>query len=113
MIYCCITTGCNRPPSAAAERTPLGSYWNDFFKQTKGKLISDLKQQLEHGVLTSNPKKARMNLFARDMMLADDYRRPVLLYDYALFEINGSRSAAQMKDPVEAHFAKHFAEPGQ
>ncbi len=60
------------------------------------------------GKLTSNPEKAKMNLFARDMMLADDYRRQVLSYGYTLYEIDGLRSVEQMTDLVEAHFAKHL-----
>jgi 2-phosphoglycerate kinase len=61
------------------------------------------------GKLTSNPEKTKTNLFTRDMMLADYYRKQVLSYGFVLYEIDGSRSAEQMTDLVEAHFAKYLA----
>ena len=60
------------------------------------------------GKLTSNPEKTKTNLFTRDMMLADYYRKQVSSYGYTLYEIDGSRSAEQMTDLVEAHFAKYL-----
>lgn len=57
----------------------------------------------------SDPEKAKMNLFARDMMLADYYRKQVPSYGYTLHEVDGSRSAEQMTDLVEAHFTKYLA----
>jgi hypothetical protein len=61
------------------------------------------------GRLTSNPEKAMMNLLTRDMILADYYRMQVSLYGYTLLEVDGSRSAEQMTDLIEAHFAEYFA----
>lgn len=58
------------------------------------------------GKLMSNPEKARMNLYARDKLLADYYRGQVTSYGYALYEVDASRSAEQMTDLVEAHFIK-------
>ncbi len=60
------------------------------------------------GKLTSNPEKAKMNLFLRDTMLADYYRKQVPVYGYTLYEIDGSRSIEQMTDLVEAHFANYL-----
>ncbi len=60
------------------------------------------------GKLTSNPEKAKMNLFLRDTMLADYYRKQVPIYGYTLYEIDGSRSIEQMMDLVEAHFANYL-----
>ena len=57
--------------------------------------------------LTSDPEKAKMNLFTRDMMLADYYRKQVLSYGYTLHEIDGSHSAEEMTDLIDEHFSKY------
>ncbi|NTV37996.1 MAG: hypothetical protein HGA82_02240, partial [Anaerolineales bacterium] len=56
--------------------------------------------------LVSDPEKARLNLFARDMLLADYYRQQVPSYGYTLLEVDGSHSADEMTDLAEAHFAQ-------
>jgi 2-phosphoglycerate kinase len=57
----------------------------------------------------SDPEKARMNLFTRDMMLADYYRRLVSAYGYTLFEVDGSQSPDEITNQTEAHFSKYLA----
>ncbi len=61
------------------------------------------------GKLTSNPEKAKANLFERDRLLVEYYRKQVRSYGYTLCEIDGSRSVEQVTDLVEAHFAKYLA----
>jgi hypothetical protein len=61
------------------------------------------------GKLTSNPEKAILNLLTRDMMLANCYREQVSACGYNLLEIDGSRSAEQMTDLIEAHFVEYLA----
>jgi len=56
----------------------------------------------------SDPEKARLNLFARDMLLADYYRQQVPSYGYTLQEVDGSCSADEMIDLTEAHFAQYL-----
>jgi 2-phosphoglycerate kinase len=56
----------------------------------------------------TNPEQARINLFTRDMMLADYYRKQVLSSGYTLCEIDGSQSADEVTDLVEFHFAKYL-----
>jgi hypothetical protein len=46
-------------------------------------------------------------------MLADYYRKQVLFYGHVLYDIDGSRSAEQMTDMVEAHFAQYLATMAQ
>ncbi len=57
----------------------------------------------------TNPEQAKMNLFTRDMMLADYYRKQVLSYGYTLCEIDGSQSADEMTSTTEFHFAKYLS----
>jgi hypothetical protein len=62
--------------------------------------------------LTSNPEKARMNLFARDTMLADYYREHVTAYGYTLYEIDGSASSEEMTTLVHDHFFRYLSSLG-
>ncbi len=55
--------------------------------------------------MTSDPKRARMNLFARDMLLTDYYRKQVSAYGYTLYEVDGSRSIEEIADLTDKHFA--------
>jgi hypothetical protein len=57
---------------------------------------------------TSDPEKAKMNLFARDRLLADYYRRQVLAYGYTLYEVDGSRSVAEMTSLVADHVVNYL-----
>jgi 2-phosphoglycerate kinase len=57
----------------------------------------------------TNPEQAKMNLFTRDMMLANYYRKQVLSYGYTLCEIDGSQSSDEMTDMAEFHFAKYLS----
>lgn len=57
---------------------------------------------------TSDPKEAKMNLFARDMILAKYYRKRVPTYGFTLFEVDGSSSIEEMTNLVDKHFAKHL-----
>ncbi len=59
----------------------------------------------------SDPQKARMNLLARDKMLADYYRQQVPLYGYRILEVDGSLSAEEMTRQVEVHFSKYVTLP--
>lgn len=59
------------------------------------------------GKLTRDPEKAKTNLFTRDKMLADHYRKQVPAFGYTLLEIDGSRSVEEMTDLIDAYFAKY------
>lgn len=56
----------------------------------------------------SDPGRARSNLFQRDLLLADYYRRQVPAYGYTLIEVDGSQDAGQMTELVEAYFSKYL-----
>jgi hypothetical protein len=57
---------------------------------------------------TSDPEKARFNLFKRDMLLADLYREQVAEYGYVLHEIDGTRSVEEMTNITNTHFANYL-----
>jgi 2-phosphoglycerate kinase len=57
----------------------------------------------------TNPEQAKTNLFTRDMMLADYYRKQVLSYGYTLYEIDGSQSTDEITDMTELHFANYLS----
>lgn len=59
------------------------------------------------GKSVSNPEKAITNLFARDLMLAEYYRKQVPVFGYTLLEVDGSQSAEEMIDLIDAHFAEY------
>ncbi len=59
------------------------------------------------GNKTSDPDKAKMNLYGRDVMLAEYYRRQVPVYGYDLHEVDGTRSIDEMTDLVDRHFARY------
>lgn len=59
----------------------------------------------------SDPQKARMNLLARDQMLADYYRQQVRTYGYRLLEIDGLCSVEEVTHLVENHFSKYVPLP--
>lgn len=59
------------------------------------------------GKLVSNLERAKTNLFTRDKMLADYYRKQVPAFGYTLFEIDGSRSVEEMTDIIDSHFARY------
>lgn len=61
------------------------------------------------GKSISNPEKAKTNLFTRDMMLAEYYRKQVSAFGYACLEVDGSHSAEEMTDLVGQHFSKHVS----
>jgi hypothetical protein len=56
----------------------------------------------------SDPHRARINLVARDKMLADYYRQQVASYGYRLLEIDGSHSVEEITHLVEIHFSKYM-----
>lgn len=58
---------------------------------------------------TSDPEKARLNLFARDKLLADHYRRQASALGYRLLEVDGSQSMEELTNVVDAHFAQYRA----
>jgi hypothetical protein len=49
-----------------------------------------------------------MNLFARDKMLADYYRRHVPVYGYTLHEVDGTLSVEEMTNMVSEHFSNYL-----
>lgn len=78
---------------------PTGKFkWESMLRRNKPSFASSV----------SDPEKARMNVFARDMMLADYYRKQVPSYGYTLYEIDGSLSADEMTNLADAHFARHL-----
>lgn len=60
------------------------------------------------GTAVSDLERAKINLFTRDMMLADHYRKQVPMYGYALYEVDGSRSVEEMTDLTDKHFAMYL-----
>lgn len=58
---------------------------------------------------TRDPERARSKLLARDMLLADYYRKQVPAFGYTLCEIDGSVSIEQMTALVNDHFARYLA----
>lgn len=60
------------------------------------------------GSVVRDPERAKTNLLERDRLLAEYLREQVLKYGYTLVEVDGSRSASQMADLVEAHFAPYL-----
>lgn len=73
--------------------------WESMIRRGKPSFASTL----------SDPEKARLNLFARDMLLAEYYRRQAGSHGHTLLEVDGSRPAGEMTDLVEDHFAKYLA----
>jgi adenylate kinase family enzyme len=61
------------------------------------------------GAQVSDPDRAKINLFTRDIMLAEYIKEQVLAQGYTLLEIDGSRSAEQITDRVEQHFASFLS----
>ncbi|MCI0580642.1 MAG: hypothetical protein L0331_31145, partial [Chloroflexi bacterium] len=53
----------------------------------------------------SDPERARMNLFRRDMLLAERVREQVEAYGLTMVEVDGSRAAGEMVTLIEQHFA--------
>ncbi len=53
---------------------------------------------------TSNPERARRNLFERDLMLAQLIRTQARMRDLTIIEIDGSRSTDEVASFVEHHF---------
>lgn len=72
--------------------------WESMVKRGKPSFASSL----------SDPEKARMNIFTRDMMLADYYRKQAALYEYTLYEIDGSKTIEEVTDLAETHFAEYL-----
>ncbi|MCP4428151.1 MAG: hypothetical protein GY803_26995 [Chloroflexi bacterium] len=58
---------------------------------------------------TSDPEKAKLNLFARDMALVKYYRHQAPLFGYKLFEVNVSHSIDDMTNLAEAHFSDYIS----
>ena len=87
-------------PHQAVWLIPTATFkWESMKRRNKPSFASSL----------SDPEKARMNLFARDLMLADYYRQQVSVYGYTLYEVDGSRTPDEMTDLVETHFSKYLA----
>lgn len=57
---------------------------------------------------TSNPKKARMNLFERDILLADFIKAQVVEHGYRLHEVDGSLSIEETANLLDAHFSRYL-----
>ena len=57
------------------------------------------------GAQVSDPERAKTNLLERDRLLTEYLREQVSKYGYTLVEVDGSRSAGEMADLIEAHFA--------
>jgi hypothetical protein len=64
------------------------------------------------GTQVSDADKAKMNLFTRDMLLAEYIKGQVLTQGYALFEVDGSRSAEQITAMLEQHFQAFLPDSG-
>ncbi len=57
------------------------------------------------GPQTSNPQKAKTNLFERDMLLAAYLKEQATRYACSVVEVDDSRTADEMTDRIEQHFA--------
>jgi hypothetical protein len=55
--------------------------------------------------LTSDPGRAQENLIRRDLLMGDDIRRGVAELGLAMYEVDETRSLAEMAAVVEAQFA--------
>ncbi|MEM8859802.1 MAG: hypothetical protein AAGD96_15855 [Chloroflexota bacterium] len=55
----------------------------------------------------SDPERGWHNLFTRDMMIADIYRKEVPNHGYQMIEVD-SQSPAEMVDLLEKHFKKYL-----
>jgi 2-phosphoglycerate kinase len=60
------------------------------------------------GPQTSNPERAKTNLFTRDRLLAAYLKKQATQYDCAVVEVDGSRSADEMTDLIERHFVSYL-----
>ena len=60
------------------------------------------------GAKTCDPERAKINLFERDMLLANYYREKVLFFNYQLHETNGTLSIDETTDLVETHFQAYL-----
>jgi len=57
------------------------------------------------GALVSDPERATMNVRVRDRLLAEYIREQVVKYGCTLYEVDGARSADEMVEMIEQHFA--------
>lgn len=57
---------------------------------------------------TSDPRKAKMNLFNRDILLADLIKAKVSAHGYRLHEVDGSLSIEETTNLLEAHFSLYL-----
>jgi 2-phosphoglycerate kinase len=58
--------------------------------------------------MTMDPERAKTNLFTRDKILADYYRKQVSAYGYTLYEVDGSHSVEEMTDLIDEYLAKYL-----
>lgn len=86
-------------PNQAIWFVPTDTFkWDSMLRRNKPSFASQL----------SDPQTARMNLVARDKMLADYYRQQVPSWGYRLLEIDGLRSIEEVTRLVEIHFSKYM-----
>jgi len=84
--------------------SPAQALWlapTDAFKQAS--MIRRGKPSF--GAQVSDPERAKTNLCIRDRLLAKYIHEQVLKYGYTLYEVDGARSADEMVDLIEQHFA--------
>jgi len=60
------------------------------------------------GAQVSDPIRAKTNLLMRDWLLTEFIRAQVLKFGYKLYEVDGTRSAYEMADLIEQHFASNL-----
>ncbi len=53
---------------------------------------------------TSDPQKAKMNLFSRDILLADLIKQQVTTHGFPMIKVDGSHSIEEMTNLLEEHF---------
>jgi 2-phosphoglycerate kinase len=89
-------------PNQAIWFVPTDTFkWDSLVRRNKPSFSSQV----------SDPEKARLNLLARDKMLADYYRQQVPSYGYRLLEIDGLCSVEEVTHLVAIHFSNYMTLP--
>lgn len=78
----------------------------------QSKLAELSRRQKRHGVYNegSDPEKRLQNLIARDCQLARYVKQQAEEQHLPFYEVDGSRSLAEMTDLVERHFDPYLIE---
>jgi hypothetical protein len=84
-----------------------------FCEQSRRQKWAELaRRQQRHGVYNegSDPEKRRRNIIERDQLLACYVKQQAEALHLPVYEVDGSRSAAEMTELVERHFDPYLIE---